>query len=1320
MYQTPKHLFQFFKNSVKKYPYQKALVCNDISYSYHELNSRINQFSNYLISQNIKAGDYVCVLLDRSHLNYICMLSLHQLGAIYVPIDVKYPKDRIEYILQDLDAKFLITQRQHYPNILIKNRIELDAIESALSQYQTKIHVESPNHDDCYVIYTSGTTGNPKGVSISHRNICQYISSASKVYNILPKDNIYQGFSLSFDASMEEVWMAFSHGATLVVCTSEDIRSGVGLKDFLNQHQISVLSTVPSLLALIEHDIPNLRLIILGGETCHLQQIQSWFSPKRRIINSYGPTEATVVSTYAELQPEHNITIGHPLPDYEVFIIDENLEILPPGETGELCIGGFAISKGYINLPELTDKKFISHPHHQEQKIYRSGDLAKINASNNIEFLGRMDDQVKLRGFRIELNEIEIKMCQFPGIIQAVAQVIYEPTPTLIAFYELDVRNKNIEMNDILAFLQQTLPPFMIPNHLERLDKFPLLPSGKVNKKALPEPNMHIYAQNDIVAPKNEQEQLIVDIWSSIFKNTISTHSHFFFDLGGHSLFAAQVVSKLRQHVGFEHVSIKDLYQYPSVEALATQYKIKNTHPPNQGKSDTKRHIASNLSYFFSSIGQFFGALLSISIHSWPVLLIWLYLNHSPHINTFQYVGMIFFAFLYPLFGATLMVGMKWLILGRVKPGQYPLWGIYHFRIWLFHCIEKNFIHLLYFYGTPFINLYFKAMGAKIGKDVYIGNLSRKTFGVIYDLVEIGDYSSIGLDSQICNQYIKNGYIHIGPVFIGKNCYIGNRALLKPHTIMHDYSYLDEMACLTESSTIPSHEFFTGSPAKSMPNAQQFTLLKNFKSSQNPLSQVIYLLLSYFMIISSSLINGLSFLFSFCLVLTCYKHFTPLMTIFVLTPFITLIGILCHFSVLKVFLSSTYKKTKKGTFVRQSLTYLRYWWDMTLLLSPQIGILSDTLFAQYVFRFLGMKIGKNCEIGGFFLAPIDLIELKEQAFVASSPSLAWPIIHNGVIHFDHLLLKTNSFIGNWSYIRPNEIIGQETLIGVTSLTPERHQAEKDNTGWVGIPPIFLPKREEFKDIPESFTTKPSKSLILQRVILETIRIILPFQLLTMCLVFIYFMTTRLYSTTTPLRTLLLTPLIEIFVFMGGVFLIIGFKWLLIGRLRPTIQPLWSRYIWKYDMIEYLFISFINPLFVNFFIGTVFFNLFLRLMGCKIGKKTYIGTLLISEFDLIRIGNYSSIDDSTLVQCHLYEDRIYKTSYLTIGDYCDVGISATILYDTTMENLSSLGDKSLLMKGESLPKNTNWQGSPAHFLLHQTNYSTSKMDIEDTSSLPLTS
>lgn len=1297
MLNQPQNIFHYFEHSVQKYPDNIAIICNEFQFTYQELSQHINKISHYFITQGIQPGDYVCILLNRSHINYICMLALFKIGAIYVPIDPKYPRERIDFIIQDLNAQFLITEHQLHSNISIQQRLEINTLQDILLEYS---HEPSPTHqniEDCYVIYTSGTTGNPKGVSISHQNICHYVQSASKVYQITSNDRIYQGFSLSFDASMEEVWMAFVHGATLVTCTSDDVRAGVGLTDFLIHHQITVLSTVPSLLSTLDHHIPKLRLIILGGETCHYQQIKAWFSPQRRIINSYGPTEATVVSTISELNPNESITIGKALPGYETMVIDENLNILANGEIGELCIGGAAISKGYINLPELTNKKFIQHPIHPSQRIYRTGDLVKLNNKNQIEFLGRMDDQVKLRGFRIELNEIEVRMCQIPGIIQAVANVVHEPTPMLIAYYELDKNNPNINNDDIIAFLNQKLPSFMIPNHFEKVKKFPLLASGKINKKALPKINSTLPNNDEIIEPHNDTEKLMVDIWTEVFKTKISTHHHFFFDLGGHSLFAAQVISKLRKHPGFEKLSIKDLYQFSTIQSLAQQFKL-SVHTSNTQKpSRNQRYIPSNLSYTLTSIGQFLGALLSYSIHTWPFLLLWIYLQHQ-HINPslqFGYFGIFLAA--YPLIGSACMIGIKWLLLGKVKPGKYPLWGFDHYRIWLFHCIEKNFLYVTYFYGTPFISLYLKCMGAKIGKNVYIGNISRKPFSLIYDLLEIGENSNIGLDAQICTQYIKDGYLHLGPIHIGRNCYVGNRALLKPYSIMKDNSYLDEMASLQEFSIIQSEQFYSGSPAKSVKESEHLTLLEQLKTNNSStLPYPIFCFLSYLSIITTSFISSLGLAFTFITSLYCYQYYSPFLTIPLLMPALTALGILFQFGLIKISLFNTYSKLTKGKYAKNSIQYLRYWWDATLLLNPQVSILSDTLFAQYIFRFFGMKVGKGCEIGGFFLTPIDLVEMKDEAFIASSPSLAWPRIHNGIIYFDNLLLKKNCFIGNWSYIRNNETIGEETLIGVTSITPDHHQAEKNQTGWVGLPPIFLPKRQAFNDIPESLTRHPSRKLIWVRGILETIRIILPSYLMALSGLMIYFVTQYVYHHTTPLKTLIYTPILDLMIFISMVGSIVGFKWILIGRLKPTIKPLWSTYIWKYDMIEYLFISYINPIFVNFFIGSIFFNIFLRAMGCQIGEKVYMGTLLISEFDLIKIGSHSSIDDSTLVQCHLYEDRIYKTSQILIDDSCNIGISATILYDTKMESHSSLGDKSLLMKGETLSRDTQWLGSPAQY------------------------
>lgn len=1299
MLNQPQNIFQYFLRTVQKYPEQTAVICDEFTFSYQQFYQLINQFSNYLINCGVQSGDYVCVLLNRNHFNYICMLALFNVGAIYVPIDPKYPQERIDYIIEDLNAKFLISQKNLHHNIHIQYRIDIDDFKEHASQYAIEFPHVNGTLDDCYVIYTSGTTGNPKGVVISHQNICRYIQSASEVYGIQANDRIYQGFSLSFDASMEEIWMAFANGATLVACTSDDVRAGVGLSEFLMHHQITVISTVPSLLTTLDSNTPKIRLVILGGETCHYQQIQAWFAPYRKIINSYGPTEATVVSTFAELNPNETITIGKPLPGYETFVMDEHFNILPQGQAGELFIGGAALSKGYINLPELTEKKFIQHPLTKSQRLYRTGDMVKLNHQNEIEFLGRIDDQVKLRGFRIELNEIEVRMCQIPGIVQAVAKVFEEPTPSLVVYYELDKKYSPIKNDDIVAFLHQKLPSFMIPNHFEKIDKFPLLASGKINKKALQKPNIQPLNEQPIIAPQNETEKLMLEIWQEVFKTSISTHHHFFFDLGGHSLYAAQVISKLRKHPGFEHLSIKVLYQFPTIQTLAEQFS-KSAHSNSVKKPPiNSKHVPSNFSYILTSVGQFFGALISYSIHTWPFLILWMVLQAHQVKNSDQIVYFGTFIAAYPLIGSACMILIKWLLVGKVTSGKYPLWGVYHFRIWLFHCIEKNFLYATYFYGTPLIRIYLNCMGAKIGKNVYIGNLSRKPFSLLYDLLEVGDNSNIGLDAQLCNQYIKDGYIHIGPIKIGKNCYIGNRALIKPHTTMQDNSYLDEMACLQECTEIPSQQFFSGSPAKLTLNSTNQKLLEKLKSKKT--TSVVYPLfcvLSYFSVLGTSFISSLGLLFSLVSTLYLYENSSTALSIFLYCPFLTLFGILIQFGIIKLALTNTYSKLKTGAYSKNSITYLRFWWDSTLLLNPQISILSDTLFAQYLFRFFGMSVGKNCEIGGFFLAPLDLIEIKDEAFVASSPSLAWPRIHNGLIYFDNLLLKKNCFIGNWSYIRNNETIGQEALIGVTSITPDDHQAQKDYTGWVGIPPIFLPKRQEFKDIPESLTRHPSLKLKWTRGLLETIRIMLPSYLMIISALCIYFTTLHIYRASTPLKTLIYAPVIELSIFILGVLSIITLKWLLIGKLKPTVKPLWSTYIWKYDIIEYLFISYINPLFVNFFLGSVFFNIFLRAMGCQIGQKVYMGTLLISEFDLISIGSHSSIDDSTLIQCHLYEDRIYKTSNIIIEDNCNVGISATILYDTNMESHSSLGDKSLLMKGETLPAASNWQGSPAQYEL----------------------
>ncbi len=401
------YLHQLFENTARKYPERIAVQLNDETITYNELNKKANRLAHYLKNSGIGADDFVGIVLSRTPDMYIAMLGILKAGAAYIPIDPKYPSERVHFILDDCNAKALIST-SGYGNILEG----LNCIKILLDKDQDKLKFNSPLNisvsagtsrqgNTAYAIYTSGTTGTPKGVRISHRAICNLVRSEGKIFGVKPEDKVFQGFSIAFDASVEEIWLAFYSGATLFVGTEKMMQSGPGLSKILAENKITVLSTVPTLLSILTEDMPLLRILILGGEACPSELAKRWATPGRRMINTYGPTETTVIATFSECSPLQNVTIGKPIPNYSAYILDSNLQKVKITETGELCIGGLGLSDGYINLPELTSKKFIvpefdTNPNFPKL-LYRTGDLCRFNESGEIEFLGRIDSQVKLK-----------------------------------------------------------------------------------------------------------------------------------------------------------------------------------------------------------------------------------------------------------------------------------------------------------------------------------------------------------------------------------------------------------------------------------------------------------------------------------------------------------------------------------------------------------------------------------------------------------------------------------------------------------------------------------------------------------------------------------------------------------------------------------------------------------------------------------------------------------------------------------------------------------------------------------------------------------
>lgn len=1291
-------LAMLFEQSVDAFPNNIAIEWDQVSITYCDLDQRANQLAYYLILKGVKARAYVGVVIERSVDSYIAMLAILKAGAVYVPIETEHPDERINYILADLPLQAVITSKQQHARLQIQfsNPIIVDEQRVAIAQQPTtRPSLISTDHQQlCYVIYTSGSTGKPKGVEIMHRSICHYVSVASALYNMTSQDKVYQGFSLAFDASMEEVWMALANGATSVVCTSKDIRFGVGLVCFLIDHQVTVFSTVPTLLSSLENKpVPSLRLLILGGEMCSSTLIKQHSRHGLRIVNTYGPTESTVIATLAECHPDQPVTIGKPIPGYSVFILDSELQQVEVGQAGELCIAGIGLARGYVNHPEITAAKFIPHPHDANERLYRTGDLCSINADGDILFLGRIDEQVKIRGFRIELNEIETVISTYDGIKNAVVGLYdIDNTPSLVAYLIVD-QQADFDLKEFRSFLQQKLPHYMVPAMFHRVTEFPLLSNGKVDRKALPKPQQ-VKQDMPYLAPKTSFEKSIASVFESILqRKQISIDADFFYDLGGHSLSAARVISDLRKISAFGTISILDLYKNPTVQKLAGSVSEKIAEP--SVKSHEKNHT-STLQYMLCGGAQLVGCLFQYAMHAWQMVLVFLcyewFRVDSSYLSMQSISLFIGLFFTLPIVTILFKIAIKWLLLGKIKPGRYKLWGWFYLRWWLVRRIHNFLLPPKYLMGTSLVIIYYRLLGAKIGSNCYIGTPSIAA----YDLLTIGDNTSIGYDAKLFGYDVSDGYLTIGSISIGKHCYIGSRTMLGLNTVVHDHAKLDNMTMVTPQTRVPDNAFLSGSPAR--PIEMPLDHITNVVNEQTEdslfVNNIYYGMRDYLAFLLVGFIYYVSYLPGLAFILYIQHQTHAFMSILFTAPIGAFLTMGLYFSLVYICKKSLLPKIKPGMYAVKSGLYLRQWIITKLLDADEVAVLADSLYFPMLLRCLGANIGKQVEMGEVPHLVPDLITLHDEAFSASSVGMAWPNIHEGQIQFLPITIGKHAFTGNVSLLPAGSELGSDSLLGCLTMPPSLKQATEKGTSWLGSPPMYLPRREEFTDYAEEYTTKPTKSVYLSRLAIELIRVILPTTYILTGFVTIFSIFEFLYIHSTLLMTVCLMPLVECLVILLMVSTILALKWMVQGRIKSTIKPLWDLFIRRIDLIEYSWSYFVTPHLAQLLLGTPFFPMLVRCFGAKIGKKVFIETEKFAEFDLISIGDEVCINADTLIDTHLYEDRIFKTSTIDIQEGCSVGMASIILYDTVMEPNSSLGGLSLLMKGERLPANTKWQGLPA--------------------------
>ncbi|MBA4146722.1 MAG: amino acid adenylation domain-containing protein [Verrucomicrobia bacterium] len=554
-----------------------AVTCGKESISYGELNKRANQLARYLKTNGVRKGEFVGISLPRSVEMLVAILGVLKTGGAYVPLDPAYPGERIEQMLAEIQAPVLLANSRTEPGLPsdVSKIVCMDSDWSSISrESDLNLVAEVGPGDIAYAIFTSGSTGRPKGVPITHGNLI-FSNKARFSYYEEPVRAYLMISSFSFDSSVAGIFWTLCSGGNLVLPEDELHRDPVELIRAIEQNRVTHFLGLPSLYNLMLHEshadkMGSLREVIVAGEACSNELIEHHAKvlPHARLFNEYGPTEATVWSTVARLLPGNKVTIGQAIPGAEVYLLDEQMNPVKTGETGEIFIGGPGVSSGYLNRPEVTATRFVPAPLNKASGLlYRTGDLARYLDDGNIEFLGRMDHQVKIRGFRIELEEIEAVLREYPGIRNSVVNA-YEPANSLekvlVAYL---VSSENLDTQDLRQFLKVRLPEYMVPGAFVCLDALPLMPNGKVDRPALPAPKVE-QASEVYIGPRTPIEEQISGIWTELLQRERISVNQDFFELGGHSLVGIQVMARVRAQFQIE-MPLKHIFEAPTIAGLA-------------------------------------------------------------------------------------------------------------------------------------------------------------------------------------------------------------------------------------------------------------------------------------------------------------------------------------------------------------------------------------------------------------------------------------------------------------------------------------------------------------------------------------------------------------------------------------------------------------------------------------------------------------------------------------------------------------------------------------------------------------------------------
>lgn len=1257
-------LVDIFDDTVRTHPGAQALDNGTTALTYRELADEVEAIRATLAGHGIGAGDRVGVRISSGTAElYLAILGVLAAGAAYVPVDADDPAERAELVFGEAGVVAVLG----------------DGLSVSLRRTPEGRSARPGPDDDAWIIFTSGSTGTPKGVAVSHGAAAAFVDAEARLFladeaseAIGPRDRVLAGLSVAFDASCEEMWLAWRHGACLVPAERSLVRSGVDLGPWLAEQRITVVSTVPTLAALWPVEaLEEVRLLIFGGEACPPELAQRLAVEGREVWNTYGPTEATVVACAARMTGDGPVRIGLPLAGWELAVVDSAGDPVALGETGELVIGGVGLAR-YLDAAKDAEK-FAPLPSLGWSRAYRSGDIVRAEPEGLL-FVGRGDEQVKLGGRRIELGEVDAALQALPGVAGAAAAVQRTAAGNqLLVGYVVPADGVTFDAAAAALRIREQLPAALVPL-LAVVDALPTRTSGKVDRAALPWP---LAVAEDAAGELTATEEWLAGGWAEILGVRPTEADADFFNHGGGSLNAAQLVAWIRRR--HPRVSVADIYLHPRLSRLAAVLDALDTTAATRREvRPTPRRAGLVQAVLMVPMLALIGLRwLTVLAALGNVLALLAPASWTPVVS-WWWVALGWALLFSPLGRIAVAAAGARLLLRGVRPGSYPRGGRVHLRLWAAERLAE-LSGATSVAGASWMVTYARALGAQLGPDVDLHSAPPVT-----GLLKLGRGAAIEPEVDLSGHWIDGDVVHIGKVRVGAGARVGSRSTLMPGARIGKGARI--AAGSTVAGAVPANQRWAGSPAA--PAAKDAAA---WPAQRPPRSRVASRFWTAAYGITAQLLGLVPVAAALpgLVLLGWTATVRPAVgTMLAAVAVGTVAYVVGYALVVLVAVRALSIGLRAGYHPVQGRVAWQVWTTERLMGMARVGLfpLYASLFTPVWLRLLGAKVGRGVEASTVLALPA-MTTVADGAFLADDTMVATYELSHGWLRVAPARIGKQAFLGNSGMAAPGRSVPKRGLVGVLSSAPRK---AKKGTSWLGAPPMPLRRTVEAADTSRTFD--PPLRLKLARAAIELCRIVPVMCAAALAVGVLAALAFVWQSCGLGVAALAAGP-----VLLGAAIVAAATataaKWLLVGRFRVAERALWTSFVWRNELADTFVEVLAAPWLVRFATGTPLLTAWLRTLGARIGRGVWLETYWLPEYDLVTLGDGATVNRGCVVQTHLFHDRVMSMDEVTLGAGAALGPHGIVLPGASIGARTTIGPGSLVTRGDAVPDDSRWRGNP---------------------------